>query len=51
MWALDIDWMSGNEEDVVVAWMWRVEDPEAERRQDFVAAREKMSAMWAGESC
>ena len=43
--------MSGNEEDVVVAWMWRVEDPEAERRQDFVAAREKMSAMWAGESC
>jgi hypothetical protein len=42
--------MSGKEADVVVAWMWRVEEPLAEMRQDLVAAREKMSAMWAG-SC
>jgi hypothetical protein len=47
-WALDMDWISGKEEDVVVAWMCRVEEPLAERRQDLVAAREKMSAMWAG---
>lgn len=33
---------------MVVAWMWRVEEPLAERRQDLVAAREKMSAMCAG---
>jgi hypothetical protein len=43
-----MDWMSGKEEEVVVAWMWRVEEPLAESRQDLVAAREKMSAMWAG---
>ena len=41
-------WMRGKEDEVVVAWMWRVEEPLAERRQDLVAAREKMSATWAG---
>jgi hypothetical protein len=46
-----MDWMSGKDEDVVVAWMWRVEEPLAERMQDLVAASEKMSAMWAGDAC
>lgn len=44
-----MDWMSGKVAEVTVLWMWIVDEPETERRELGVAAREKMSATWAGK--
>lgn len=51
LWAFK-DWEMGNEPEVSeVRWTLMVEEPLPERRNFGVAAREKMSAVWAGEEC